>query len=104
MPDQPATKDPSSDLVNTIVECALEKKAESLIVLDVFKLTTLSDHFIICSANTEPQIKAICDNIRKGTPNKPWHIEGYEKLSWVLLDYVDAVSYTHLTLPTIYSV
>ena len=37
------------------------------------------------------KIKAICDNIRKGTPHKPWHIEGYEKLSWVLLDYVDAI-------------
>ena len=97
MPDQPATENPSSDLVNTIVECALEKKAEGLIVLDVFKLTTFSDHFIICSANTEPQIKAICDNIRKGTPSKPWHIEGYEKLSWVLLDYVDVLVHVFKT-------
>ena len=97
MPEQPATENPSSDLVNTIVECALEKKAEGLIVLDVFKLTTLSDHFIICSANTEPQIKAICDNIRKGTPSKPWHIEGYEKLFWVLLDYIDVLVHVFKT-------
>ena len=97
MPDQLARKNPLPDLVNIIVECALEKKAEGLIVLDVFKLTTFSDHFIICSANTEPQIKAICDNIRKGTPSKPWHIEGYEKLSWVLLDYIDVLVHVFKT-------
>ena len=97
MPDQPATENPSLDLVNTIIECALEKKAEGLIVLDVFKLTSLSDHFIICSAKTEPQIKAICDNIRKVTPSKPRHIEGYEKLSWVLLDYVDVLVHVFKT-------
>ena len=78
-------------LVDTIIECALEKKAEQLIVLDVNHLTSLTDYFIICSANTDPQIKAICDNIRKGTPHKPWHIEGYEHLDWVLIDFVNIV-------------
>ncbi len=91
MPEKSKKSNSPSMLVDTIIECALEKKAEQLIVLDVNHLTSLTDYFIICSANTEPQIKAICDNIRKGTPHKPWHIEGYEKLSWVLLDYVDAI-------------
>jgi|TARA_Y100001949_G_C15769598_1_gene235811 ribosome-associated protein len=36
-------------------------------------------------------VKAIADNIRKGTASKPWRIEGYEQLNWVLLDYVDVV-------------
>ena len=35
-------------------------------------------------------MKAITDGIRKGTGIKPWRIEGYEQLNWVLLDYVDA--------------
>ena len=86
-----------SELVQNIVDCALEKKAEKLLVLDVYNLTTLADYFIICSANTEPQIKAICDSIRRGTPHKPWHIEGYEKLSWVLLDYVDVLVHVFRT-------
>jgi len=84
-------------LVQNIVDCALEKKAKKLLVLDVYNLTTLADYFIICSANTEPQIKAICDSIRRGTPHKPWHIEGYEKLSWVLLDYVDVLVHVFRT-------
>tara|TARA_B110000116_G_scaffold199726_1_gene174569 strand:+ start:4717 stop:5103 length:387 start_codon:yes stop_codon:yes gene_type:complete len=97
LPEKPKKTNSSSILVDTIIECALEKKAEQLIVLDVNHLTSLTDYFIICSANTEPQIKAICDNIRKSTSHKPWHIEGYEKLSWVLLDYVDAIVHVFKT-------
>ena len=97
MSNRSTTQKQSSELVQNIVDCALEKKAEKLLVLDVYNLTTLADYFIICSANTEPQIKAICDNIRRGTPHKPWHIEGYEKLSWVLLDYVDVLVHVFRT-------
>ena len=86
MPEKSKKTNSSASLVDTIVDCALDKKAEKLIVLEVNHITSLTDYFIICSANTEPQIKAICDSIRKGTPHKPWHIEGYEKLSWNQLD------------------
>ena len=51
----------------------------------------MTDHFVFCSADTDVQVKAIADSIRKGTDHKPWRIEGYEQLNWVLLDYVDVV-------------
>ena len=54
-------------------------------------MTSITDHFVICSAVTDIQVKAITDSIRKGTDSKPWRIEGYEQLNWVLLDYVDVV-------------
>ena len=97
MPDQSLESDSSAALVEQIAEQALEKKAEDIISLDVNKLTSLTDFFLICSADTEPQIKAICDNIRKGTNSKLWHIEGYEKLHWVLLDYIDVVVHVFRT-------
>ena len=84
-------------ILDAIIDKALEKKASDLIVLNVTSLTSITDYFLICSANTEPQIKAICDNIRKGTPHKPFHIEGYEKLSWVLLDYIDIIVHVFKT-------
>ena len=84
-------------ILDAIIEKALEKKASDLIVLNVTSLTSITDYFLICSANTKPQIKAICDNIRKGTPHKPFHIEGYEKLSWVLLDYIDIIVHVFKT-------
>ena len=54
-------------------------------------MTSITDHYVICSAVTDIQVKAITDSIRKGTDSKPWRIEGYEQLNWVLLDYVDVV-------------
>ena len=84
-------------ILDAIIEKALEKKASDLIVLNVKSLTSIADYFLICSANSEPHIKAICDNIRKGTPHKPFHIEGYEKLSWVLLDYIDIIVHVFKT-------
>ena len=97
MPEKSKKENSSAILVDTIVECALDKKAEKLMVLEVNHITSLTDYFIICSANTEPQVKAICDSIRKGTPYKPWHIEGYEKLSCVLLDYIDTIVHVFKT-------
>ncbi len=81
----------STKLADTIAHLALSKKAENILIMDVRKITSMTDYFIICSADTDIQVKAIADTIRKGTESKPWHMEGYRQLSWVLLDYVDAV-------------
>ena len=70
---------------------ALEKKATNVISLDVRGLSSITNHYLICSADTEPQVKAIADNIRRGTPDKPWHLEGYENQNWILMDYFDIV-------------
>ena len=74
-----------------IINLALEKKATNLISLDVRGISSFTDFFIICSGDSEPQVKAIADNIRKGTPHKPKHLEGYENQNWILLDYFDIV-------------
>ncbi len=81
----------SSELADMIAQLALSKKAENILILDVSQITSMTDYFIICSADTDIQVKAIADAIRKGTESKPWHVEGYQQLNWVLLDYVDAV-------------
>ena len=78
-------------LLQEIVELALQKKAKNLIALDVRGLSSVTDFFVICSGESDPQVKAISDSIRKGTPQKPKHMEGYENLNWVLMDYFDVV-------------
>ena len=78
-------------LQEQIVQLAFEKKAQNLILLDLRGLSFLSDYFIICHGKSEPQVKAIVDNIRKGTSFKPRHLEGYENKKWVLLDYFDII-------------
>ena len=81
----------SQSLFKEIINLAFEKKAKNLISLDLRGYSSIADYFIICHGNSEPQIKAIVDNIRKGTSSKPRHLEGYENKKWVLLDYFDII-------------
>ena len=81
----------SHPLFEEIINLAFEKKAKNIISLDLRGYSSLTDYFIICHGSSEPQIKAIVDNIRKGTSFKPRHLEGYENKKWVLLDYFDII-------------
>lgn len=92
-PKKRSLKNPSELLARKIVELAASKKAEEITLLDLHKLTSITDFFIICTGNSDVQVKAISDAIVEGMKSevKPWHIEGRENLRWVLLDFVDVV-------------
>ena len=83
--------DNANELAAQIAHFALDKKAENVISLNVKDLTSITDEFVICSSDTNIQVKAIADSIRKNTDHKPIRIEGYEHLNWVLLDYIDVI-------------
>ncbi len=78
-------------LIKQIVQLALEKKARQVVSLDLRGLSSVTDHYIICSGDSEPQVKAIADNIRDKMSEQLFHQEGYGKLKWVLLDYVNLI-------------
>ena len=76
-----------------IARLTLTKKAYDVAVLDLRGLTTMADFFVVCSADSEPQIKAIADAVEEGMEEGgevPWHKEAGSP-NWVLLDYVDVV-------------
>ena len=83
--------DTSDDLAAQIAQFALNKKADQVLSINVQGITSITDHFVICSADTDVQVKAITDGIRKNTMHKPTRIEGYQQLNWVLLDYIDII-------------
>ena len=83
-------------LLNEIIGCAKEKKAEDILALDVSKVTSLSKYFIICSASNTIQVKSITENIRDNVKEDVWRIEGYEHLNWVIIDYIDVVVHIFL--------
>ena len=79
-----------------IAELMIEKKAIDIIIIDVRKITTLTDFFIVCTSESEPQTRAITDHINQKMKEegvKSWHIEGYEHLNWVLVDFVNIVAH-----------
>lgn len=86
-----SSADNSGDLAAQIAQFALNKKADQVLSIDVQEITSITDHFVICSADTDVQVKAIADGIRKNTMHKPTRIEGYQQLNWVLLDYIDII-------------
>ena len=87
----------SNQLADIIGKLTLSKQAENVLSIDIRKVSSSADYFIICSAETGLQVQAIANAVRKGTPTKPWHIEGLEHQNWVLLDYVDVVLHVFKT-------
>ena len=90
----------SKKLAKKIADLIVQKKGENIKILDLRKLTSVTDFFVICSASSDVQNKAIADFIigeAKKLGQKPWHNEGYGNLSWVLLDFVDVVVHIFLT-------
>jgi len=82
---------------NLAKECAglaLAKKAKEILVLDVRKLTSLTDYFVICSGGSNIHVEAIAEWIiskLKGRKIPPLHIEGEKQAQWVLIDYVGVI-------------
>jgi ribosome-associated protein len=84
----------SQKLARKIANLTLEKKASEVLILDLRRLTTMTDYFVICTGLTNTQVKAISDHIFDSLKNekiRPWHIEGETSQEWILLDYIDVV-------------
>ena len=92
----------NSKLIKTIINAIQEKKGENIISLDLRKVNeAVADFFIICEANSQPQVRAISDFVEKEMKDKcdeyPYRHEGMKNLQWVLIDYINVV--VHVMLP-----
>ena len=92
----------NSKIIKTIIGAIQEKKGNNIISLDLRKINeAVADFFIICEANSQPQIRAISEHIeaevRDRCDENPYHHEGLHNLQWVLIDYVNVV--VHIMLP-----
>jgi ribosome-associated protein len=72
------------------MEAALDKQASDILMLDIRKASPFADYFVICNAEGERQIDAICDEIdgvldKEGI--KTYRREGDADSGWVLLDF-----------------
>jgi ribosome-associated protein len=84
----------SKELAHRISELIFTKKGFNVVTIDLSKLVSFTDYFVICSADSDTQVKAISDQVDKTLSEegvKCWHKEGLKALSWVLMDYVDVV-------------
>jgi len=68
-----------------------DMKGEESLVLDLTKLTTMTDYFIIASGTNTRQVHAIAKRLEEDLHEefgiKPYSVEGMRNSLWVLLDY-----------------
>ncbi len=77
-----------------IVKTAIDKKAENPVIIDLSKVSSLTDYFVILTANSDIHARTIVDEIRKKLKEKgitPISVEGYEIANWILLDFGDVI-------------
>ena len=63
-------------------------------MLDMREVCTFADYFVVCSGETERQVKAIAqaiDEALSGEGEQPYRSEGDIESGWLLLDYGDVI-------------
>lgn len=88
-------------IARRVVDLAEDKQAHEIVLLDIRSQSTIADYFVICSADSDRQIKAIIDHIDiKVQQEFGLHprIEGTADTGWIVLDYGDIV--VHIFSPT----
>jgi ribosome-associated protein len=84
----------SYSLAKAIANLTIDKKAHDVAIIELKEIASFTDYFVICSADSDTQVKAITDFVLNELRKEDiyvWHSEGYESLNWILLDFVDVV-------------
>ena len=88
--------------LKVIADAMLEKKGQDVVSLDLRSIgTAISDHFIVCNADSTPAVVAIADNVEdrmiEKCRRKVSRTQGKENAFWVILDYGDIVVHVFQT-------
>lgn len=93
------------ELARRIVEVIADKMGEDVLLLDIREISILADYFVIGSATSERQAKAIVDGIKQEAKEafdvRPLHVDGEAATGWILMDYGGVV--VHLFTPEVRS-
>jgi len=80
-------------LAKHVAELALSKKAHHVVIMNLRGLSSVTDFFVVCSGDSDMQVKAIANEVQEGLKKKgvaPWQVEGGSP-NWVIVDFVDVV-------------
>ena len=82
------------EMALTAAKALDEKKVGDIAAIEITEQTTLADYFVICTATSTTQVKALadeCEKVMKERGEAPHHIEGHRGGTWVLLDFSSVV-------------
>ena len=83
-----------ADLAQLVVEVASDKLAEDIVMLDLRRVASFADYFVIMSAESSRQIEALEEDITQALKDakvRRFHREGKPSAGWVLLDFSDVI-------------
>ena len=76
-------------------EAAASRKALQMTAIDIRKIASFAEFFLVCSGTSIRRVQAIADEVmdrlKKERNSRPLHTEGFEAGTWVLLDYGDLI-------------
>lgn len=85
----------SEALAQACREFADNKKAEDIVVLDVRKISSITDFFVIVSGSSDPHLRAIVneieDSLLKRHQTKCQRVDGDHHSGWIVMDLVDVI-------------
>jgi len=91
----------AAEIARAAVDAAANKKADDILLLDIRDVTSMADYFVICSASTDRQVKAVVEGIEEELKQdgvRAVQVEGEQGSGWVLVDFGDVVC--HVFKPT----
>ncbi len=77
-----------------MVEVAGDKQASDIVLLDVREVCSFASYFVMCSGDSERQIKTIYDDVEQALKKDgvlPRHREGTLDSGWLLFDFGDVI-------------
>jgi len=75
--------------VRAVINFLLEKKARDIIVLDVRKISSITDFIFVASGSSDRHLNTIADNLLSSFKQKPLGQEGISTpgARWIVIDY-----------------
>lgn len=92
--DEMNEKKRSEEMVRIAIRAMDAHKAEEIQVIDISRVSTLADYFVVVNGTNASQIQALADAVEKGLGRAGFpcrQVEGYEHASWILLDFGDVI-------------
>ncbi len=89
-----------ADLARRIVDVLADRQGEEIVLLDIRRVASFADYFVIATAMNSRHMRALVDVLSKEVPrfgNRSRRGEGEEDSGWVLIDYDDVI--VHLFSP-----
>ncbi len=86
----------TEELLEKIIKGIQDKKGKEIVTLNISKIeNSICDYFVICHGTSSTHVDAIIDSIeqkvKKELNEKPYHKEGLDNLTWVLIDYASII-------------